>query len=324
MTAVESGQKPKAPTPAAGPATAAAAGAATGAGPAPAAPAAPPAATPPPPPDGGAVASAIGVAVTLLAVLVLGFAGYLYFLSGVQEARAQTGMYATLKTELGAATAPVGSPQAPVPGTPLAILSIPVIGVHNEVVVQGTSPENMTLGPGHLRDTPLPGDYGVSVLYGRRASFGGPFAKVPELKSGDRIKVTTGQGTATYVVRVVGDSAHRILIDGAPNQLVLMTADSSLMPSHYIEVEANLVSTPQTNAGDLPGVTNTETALANDPTSLILTMAWGLALVAVAAAGTVAASRWSRWPAYMVAIPIALAIVWNLYQSISALLPNLY
>jgi sortase A len=38
----------------------------------------------------------------------------------------------------------------------------------------------------------------------------------------------------------------------------------------------------------------------------------------------VAASRWSRWPTYAVAIPIALAIVWNLYQSVSALLPNLY
>jgi sortase A len=318
MTAVESEQK----------AAKAAAPPGDAAGPAPTpAPAAPsPAAKPAPPadPDPGAAASAIGVAVTLLAVLVLGFAGYLYFLSGVQEARAQTGMYATLKAQLGAATAPVGSPQAPVPGTPVAILNIPVIGVDNEVVVQGTSPENMTLGPGHLRDTPLPGDYGVSVLYGRRATFGAPFAKVPELKSGDRIKVTTGQGTATYVVRVVGDSSGRILIDGAPNQLVLMTADSNLMPSHYIEVEANLVSTPQTNAGGLPGVTNTETALANDPTSLILTMAWGLALVVVAAAGTVAASRWARWPAYMVAIPIALAVVWNLYQSIAALLPNLY
>jgi sortase A len=316
MTAVESEQKAaKAPAPP---------GAAADPAPAPAPAAAPPAAKPAPPPDPGAAASAIGVAVTLLAVLVLGFAGYLYFLSGVQEARAQTGMYATLKAQLGLATAPVGSPQAPVPGTPVAVLNIPVIGVRNEVVVQGTSPENMTLGPGHLRDTPLPGDYGVSVLYGRRATFGAPFAKVPQLRSGDRIKVTTGQGTASYVVRVIGDSSGRILIDGAPNQLVLMTADSNLMPSHYIEVEANLVSTPQTNAGGLPGVTNTETALANDPTSLILTMAWGLALVVVAAAGTVAASRWARWPAYVVAIPIALAVVWNLYQSIAALLPNLY
>jgi LPXTG-site transpeptidase (sortase) family protein len=309
MTAVESEQKAKVPP-------------AAQAEPAPEQPPAPK--QPPPPPEAGAIASGIGVAVTLLAVLVLGFAGYLYFLSGVQEARSQTGLYATLRGQLSQAVAPIGSPKPPVPGAAVAILNIPAIGLHNEVVVQGTSPENMTLGPGHLRSSPLPGEYGVSVLYGRRATFGAPFAKVPDMKLGDRIKVTTGQGNSTYVVRVIGDSKGRILIDGEPNQLILMTADSAFMPSHYIEVEANLVSTPQTNPGGQPAVSSAETALANDPTSLILTMAWGLALVIVAAAGTVAAARWSRWPAYMVAIPIALAIVWNLYQSVSALLPNLY
>ena len=44
----------------------------------------------------------------------------------------------------------------------------------------------------------------------------------------------------------------------------------------------------------------------------------------VSVAGTIAAARWSRWPAYMAAVPIALAVVWNLYESLTALLPNIY
>lgn len=288
--------------------------------------AAPQPAAPPPTPKGsqpepGTVASGIGVAVTLLAVLVLGFVGYLYFLSGVQEARAQTGMYATLSGELAKAVAPLGSPT---PGTPVAILNIPAIGVHNEVVVEGTSPENLTLGPGHLRDSALPGQTGVSVLYGRRATFGAPFGRVPLLRPGDVISATTGQGTSSYVVKVVGDSKGRIMIDPAANQLDLLTADSAVIPSHYVEVEANLASSPKQNPNGRSAVSSVETPLAGDPTALILTMAWALALVTVSVGGTVAAARWSRWPAYLVTVPIAVAIVWNLYQSVAALLPNLY
>ena len=54
------------------------------------------------------------------------------------------------------------------------MLDIPAIGIANMVVVEGTSPENLTLGPGHLRDTPLPGQAGISVVFGRRATFGAP------------------------------------------------------------------------------------------------------------------------------------------------------
>lgn len=274
----------------------------------------------PPAPSAGSIVGGLGIGVSLLALLVLGFAGFLYFLSGVQEARQQTTMYATLRGELGQATAPLNSPE---PGTPIAILNIPAIGLYNEVVVQGTSPENLELGPGHLRDTPLPGETGVSVLYGRRATFGAPFGQVPQLVPGDEILVTTGQGVAKYQVKIVGDSQNRILVNPAPNQLMLLTADSDVIPSHYIEVDATLVSTPETDTRTT-AVTPTEVALGNDPNALILCMAWGLALVIVSVAGTVAASRWAKWPTYMVVVPITLAIVWNLYANIAALLPNLY
>jgi len=267
------------------------------------------------------VLQAVGIGMTLLAVFVLGFGVYLYFLSGVQEARTQTVSYATLRGKLGTGVAPLGSPT---PGTPVAIISIPAIGLHNEVVVEGTSPENLTLGPGHLRNTPLPGQAGVAVLYGRRATFGAPFGRLPQVMPGDTITVTTGQGTATYLVKLVGDSAYRILINRAPNQLLLLTADSRVMPSHFVEVDADLISRPQLNPGGRPAVGPSEIALGNDPSALVFCMVWGLALVIVSAAGTVAAIRWARWPAYIVTVPLVIAILYNLYENMAMLLPNIY
>ena len=43
------------------------------------------------------ILQAVGVGLLLLAVLALGLAGYLYFLSGVQEARSQTILYTRLQ-----------------------------------------------------------------------------------------------------------------------------------------------------------------------------------------------------------------------------------
>ena len=36
------------------------------------------------------------------------------------------------------------------------------------------------------------------------------------------------------------------------------------------------------------------------------------------------ATRWSPWAAYLAAVPLAIAVLWNLYENLAALLPNLY
>lgn len=276
----------------------------------------------------------VGVALTLLAVVILGFVGYLYFLSGVQEARAQTTLYAQLQGELGQAIAPTGPPipghpaspasLAAAPGDPVALLDIPAIGISNMVIVEGTSPENLTLGPGHLRDTPFPGQAGISVVFGRRATFGAPFGNLPLLHKGDLIVTIDSQGQAHYEVIAVSDSSKPVPFSELPNQLLLVTADSRVAPAHYIEVEAKLLTTAQPESGYLPAIGSSEVALGRDFYALIPAMAWAIALAAAALLGTLAAARWARWPAWLVAIPVILAIVWNLYQSLSALLPNLY
>ena len=264
-----------------------------------------------------------GMGLILLAIVVLGFAGYLYFLSGVQEARSQAVLYPRLQAELaqlGGIVAPLGPTT---PGAPIAILNIPTIGIHDMVVVEGTSPENLMLGPGHLRDTPYPGQAGVSEIFGRRATFGGPFARLDELRPGAYIETITGQGISTYTVEAIGNSKERI-VDPAPNRLLLFTASSPVVPSYYVEVDAHLNTAPRPSPGVVHEINGPELVLAGDGGALVLTWTWALALILVSAVGTIAVARWSPWAAYLVVVPVALAVLWNLYQNLAALLPNLY
>ena len=267
----------------------------------------------------------ISAGVTLIGIFLLGLVGYLYGLSGIQEARAQHTLYATFRLELGNLGS--GTQIAPIaattPGAPVALLNIPAIGIYKTVVVEGTSPENVALGPGHLRYTPLPGEFGVSVIFGRRATFGAPFGRLTQLKKGDKITTITGQGKATYVVMAKGDSTH-VVEDPDPNRLLLFTACSAAVPSTYCYYDADLTSNPQQDPGGRPPVSSAELPLAGDSGVLVVTLIWGLALVIISAAGTIAAARWSPWLAYLAAAPLALAVLWNLYQSLAALLPNLY
>jgi sortase A len=269
------------------------------------------------------VLQGLGVGCLLLAVVVLGFVGYLYGLSHVQEARSQAILYQRFQAQLaqiGGIVPPLGPTT---PGAPIAILNIPSIGIHDMVVVEGTSPENLTLGPGHLRDTPFPGQAGVVEIFGRRATFGAPFAHIGELSPGALIQTITGQGESTYKVAAVGNSKVTI-VDRAPNQLLLFTASSPVVPSYYVEVDAHLTSAAHPSPGVAREINSPELVLAGDNGALVLTWTWALALVLVSALGTFAALRWSVWAAYLVTVPVALAVLWNLYQNLSALLPNLY
>ncbi len=289
-------------------------------GPAPSAPPAPARPRPPRVPE-RPILAAVGVGLLLLAVLALGLAGYLYFLSGVQETRSQALLYTRLQDELANQIAPLGPTQ---PGSPVAVLNIPAIGIHDMVVVQGTSPENMTLGPGHLRDTPMPGQAGVSEIFGRRATFGAPFARLDDLRPGDFITTFGGQGKSVYRVAALGSSQAVRIQDPAPNRLLLVTAASPVVPSYYVEVDARLVSVTRPGPPVVRVINAPELALAGDDGALVLTFIWGVALAAVSAAGTYGALRWNLWAAYLAAVPLAIAVMWLLYQSLSMLLPNVY
>jgi len=263
---------------------------------------------------------AVAISMLLLALLVTGFVAYLFLASGLQEDSAQTRLYRQLAAELSQETGPLGPTRA---GSPVAVVSIPAIGLRNAVIVEGTAPEMLELGPGHLRDTPLPGQLGLSVVYGRRTTFGAPFARLDELQPGDQIITTTQQGRAVYKVAAIGDSQHPVT-DTALSRLVLLTASSRDIPAYYLEVDADLATAPHNGYVQLPPIGPAEAAMAGDTGALVLTMIWGLALAGVSAGGAAAAARWSGWPVYLVLAPAVLAVAWNFYQNLAALLPNLY
>ena len=171
------------------------------------------------------------------------------------------------------------------------------------------------------------------MIFGRRATFGAPFGDLPLLAKGDLITTTTGQGEARYQVIAVADSSKPVPFTEIPNQLLLVTADSRIAPAHYIEAEAKFLgvtvagtaqAAPFPQSGFLPSVSAAETALGRDFYALVPAMAWAIALAAAALLGSFLGARWARWPAWIVAVPVLVAIIWNLYQNLSALLPNLY
>jgi sortase A len=262
----------------------------------------------------------VATSLLLLALLIIGFAGYLFGASNIQEASAQHRLYTTLARQLGKEIGPLG----PVPpGRPVAIMNIPEIGMKNVVVVEGTTGEDMTRGPGHVRSTPLPGQLGASVIYGRRETFGAPFGRLGELRPGDTIGVITQQGTSQYRVAAIGDSQHPVE-DSDLNRLVLLTASSRDVPAYFLEIDADLTSKVSNGPVQLPAIGSSEQALAGDTGVLVLTMTWALALALVSVGASAAATRWSAGPVYLVTAPIVLAIAWNLYENLAALLPNLY
>jgi sortase A len=272
---------------------------------------------PKPAPHSAVLARRTGAIVSAAFLFV---AGFLVYLSGVAEAHAQSTMFKSFEPELAQAVAPVGPAKE---GTPVAVLNIPEIGLRNAVVVEGTTSRDLTLGPGHVQASALPGEDGWSFIYGKVATFGAPFAHLMQLKKGDRITVATGQGVARYVVHSFGTSRYPA-VDDSSDRLILMTANSAGIPTAAVQVSADLVSTPQANPGDWPGITSADEYLASDPASLVPLLLWSQALLLTVIAATVAAHRWSRWPTYLLAAPVVIAVTICVYQNLAGLLPNIY
>ena len=177
------------------------------------------------------VVGAIGRVLIGLAVVMLLFAAFQLWGTGIQEARAQNALEdefaellatadsigdveapppTTTPGDAGAgpttppATGPAFDPEVarlffPAGGDPVSRLTIPSIGV-DKVVVEGVQVDDLRQGPGHYTSTPLPGQPGNAAIAGHRTTYGAPFHKIDELVPGDEIQVQTFQGTFTYRV----------------------------------------------------------------------------------------------------------------------------
>jgi sortase A len=275
------------------------------------------------------------LALSILAIFVVVYAlGF----SALQEQRSQHQLYAAFRGEIDPSSAIAPSIGGLInPGTPIALINAPQAGLHNVMVVEGTSSSDLMKGPGHLRDTPLPGQVGQSFLLGRSLTAGAPFRHITHLHAGDTITVETGQGTFRYTVndiRTAGVTKPAIPVAGSV--LTLMTsagsgAFGSLAPGHVVYVDATLqgatAPAPTSPSGQLLSrpiaVPTSELPGHNDPSGWPFVVFWLQALIVAAVAAVWSWMRWGRWQTWLVATPILLGVMWGLSEQAMRLLPNL-
>jgi len=80
------------------------------------------------------------------------------------------------------------------PGTPIARLLAPSIGL-DEVVVEGVGSRELNAGPGHMPETPLPGEPGNAAISAHRDRH---FARAGALAVGDLLVTETDAGRTTW------------------------------------------------------------------------------------------------------------------------------
>lgn len=287
----------------------------------------PAAAVPPTPLTGGQLLLRSSLA--LFAAVLFGLLANLVGLSQLQHLLAQQQLRATLTEELAQGTAPVSEGTVDnvllSDGDPVARIAIPALGV-DEIVVEGTSSAALAKGPGHRRDTVLPGQAGVSVLMGRSSAYGGPFGRIQELPPGEAISVVTGQGEQIYRVlgvRYAGEPTPAV----SGSRLVLETARGpAYMPTGVVRVDAELVSTVQPAGARQTGyaiLPPQDRELASDTTT-----AWGLVfalqfLLAAEVAAVYSLRRFGRAKVWVVFVPVLLLAGLLVADQAIRLLPNL-
>jgi sortase A len=248
-------------------------------------------------------------------VTIAFFGAFAFGLSGLQEQRSQHLLYAEFRGLLDPS-----SPIAPsiggtiAPGTPVALLNAPGAGIHNVVIVEGTTSGDLMNGPGHLRGTPLPGQAGESIVLGKSTTAGAPFSRVARLDRGDALEVRTGQGLFHF--KVVGDYAPGRRLPSVPSSTGLLTLVTSrgagidqLVPGQLTYVVARLEGRPVAAPHRRPGaLTASEVQGHEDPSALPLVIAWLAALLASS----------------VIAAPVLFAILWGFSNEAMRLLPNVY
>ncbi len=285
-----------------------------------------------PPPVGDALPSRFAVAQVLqvIAVTVAWLLIHLGLLSGFQHGHAQSALYDDLRTQLALGEAPAGAPIAV--GAPIGLLSIAGADMDGEVFVEGTRNEQLQTGPGHVTGTVLPGQQGVSVLAGRSTTFGGPFSGLSDLDRGDRVVVTTVQGTFRYEVTGVRLKGDPIPAPPEPGQgrLTLMSSVpgpglfGALRPANTVYVDAVLekgaVAAGPVGQAD-PEVTYMSGRL-DVPTLAQLALALQLLVLAIG----IFAWGWNRWDrrvVWVAGVPVVLTALWLTTSLASRLLPGL-
>jgi hypothetical protein len=184
-------------------------------------------------------------------------------------------------------------------------------------------------GPGHRRDSVLPGQAGGSVIFGRQAAYGGPFGQAAALPVGSTIEVVTGQGDFVYEVtgvRRAGDP-QPAPVEAGKGRLTLVTAGGApYVPSSVVRIDAEL----QGEAAETPGrvfgpaaLAPAELPLQGDRSAWVPLVFWAQGLLVASLGFVLLRARWGRWQTWVVGVPVLAIVGLGVANQIARLLPNL-
>jgi len=222
-------------------------------------------------------------------------------------------------------------------GSPVGFLSIPRIGMSDDVIVEGVGTDQLRQGPGHYPGTPLPGEPGNTAIAGHRTTYGAPFYNLNELQEGDPIIVQTVRGTFDYSViqnSTVAPTDAAVLDATSRSELTLTTCNprygatqrlvvvAVLQKSHLIQVANAGRSTPSSKTPVRPRTSTLADGGGNG--SIGGAVLWGV-LTAGSALGLwvlwrrVRSPR--RWGVLTLGAPLVVIVLFVFFGHVSAVLP---
>jgi len=274
-----------------------------------------------------------GTGKTLIAagVLIFLFVAYELWGTGFAQRRDQK----ALKSQFDRVTTPTTVGNAAPPDTVAApaddaigVIQIPKIGV-DQAVVEGVGVEDLKKGPGHYPGTPLPGEAGNAAIAGHRTTYGAPFNRLDELKQGDPITVRTRAGIFRYEVSessVVSPDQVSVLDPTPDNRITLTTCNPKYSAAERLIIVAVLTGplapvSAQRPAPAPPPDGNALAGLSGKSAPKGPAIAWGLLAAAIWILAWAAGHWWRRWPAYLIATPVFLIVLFVFFENFSRLLP---
>jgi len=270
-------------------------------------------------------AELVGFGMTVAGLLLAMFLLYLYVFSALTGTRNQNQLLHSLTGDPRAIFS-LASGHEPRNGQPVAILSIPSIGLH-QAVVEGTTAADLQMGPGLVESSGisgLPGEPGDAVIAGRRVSFGAPFGGLTGLQTGSVIQVVDGAGAFKFeVTKVETVSQGQLAVPSyGRSWLTLVTSNSSWLPTGRLVVVARIVGQPASAKGN-PSSREALPSFAGDPAAGILAALWALAFICVLGFMAFAIRRWRQtWVSWILAAPVLLACGLFACESLARCLPS--
>ena len=218
-------------------------------------------------------------------------------------------------------------PAAPGEGGLVGRIEIPSIGV-DWYFYEGVDLSILKDGPGHYMGTPMPGQPGNAAIAGHRTTYGAPFHRLDEMKSGDEIEVTYITGASfTYEYRtteIVSPNQTEVLQNKDDNRLTLTACHPKYSARQRIVVIARLqdppAPAPPAQARSAP-ITFDDDEGGEGEASGVPAVLWGIAAAMIWLAAYFVGRAWRKWPAYIIGFPFFAVALFIFFENFYALLP---